>query len=307
MWDGTINEGHLYASFRLTVHMYESDGSDSKTVGSGTGFVIRSRLPTGGRKGYLVTNRHVLDPSFAKPTGRGIDKVEVIGFAQVGDARPIRFTIQSPQPEFADGGADVAVIDLERATIPGGCPELTEMSNLRLANASDFQERLHVGAQVLMPGYPSIDGVAAERPILVSGTVASDPREMAEIGRERFPNCVLCHSFSWGGMSGSPVFALLPKESLTWGDLEHGVSRELYLVGINRGHLRIGGMAEGALTYFVKTPLLAALLRRIGAKGLLRNQHDDDPADDGRPELIHQEVELDPEDPDAPASHGFVG
>jgi hypothetical protein len=288
MWDGAIDARHLYAALRLRVYMYERDGSDSKTVGSGTGFVVRSTPLSGKRKGFLVTNRHVLDPDFAKFTGRKVEKVEAAGFVQPtlqgmisGSAGPVAFTIQSPQPVFAAGGddADVAVLDLETAAIAGGCPELTELSNLHLASAQDFKSRLHVGAQVLIPGYPGIDLVTAERPILVGGTVASDPREVAEIGPEKFQDNVLCHSFSWGGMSGSPVFAFLPKDALSWGDVQRGNARELCLVGVNRGHLNIGGTAEGALTYFVKSSVLTPLLRDMGAAGLLGNRDDNRPED----------------------------
>src|ERR1700722_10919105 len=254
MWDGVIDERHLYSALRLRVFMYEPDGSNSNIVGSGTGFVIEGTLGTpavGERGGYLVTNRHVLDPNFVKFTGRCVDRVEASGFVQaadtwngqltlLGNARPVKFTIQSPQPQFADGGsdADVAVIDLETAAIPGGRPIIDELSYFKIAKTDDFNNRLHVGSQVLIPGYPSIEQVTAERPILVSGTVASDPREAAEIGPIKFEKNVLCHSFSWGGMSGSPVFALLQKKPF---------ARELYLVGVNRGHLRVGGANEGAL------------------------------------------------------------
>jgi hypothetical protein len=291
MRDEVIDERHLYSALRLRVYMYESDGSNSNTVGSGTGFVMESTLGirgTGQRGGYLVTNQHVLDPNFTKFTGRRVDRVEASGFVQaadtwegrptlLGNARPVKFTIESPQPQFADGGsdADIAIIDLETAGIPDGRPILNELSNFNVANIDDFNSRLHVGAQVLIPGYPSIDGVAAERPILVSGTIASDPREAAEIGPIKFEKNVLCHSFSWGGMSGSPVFAFVQKRSLTWGDVEHGNSRELYLVGVNRGHFRVGGTNEGALTYFVKSSVLAKLLRDMGHEGLWRNIDDE--------------------------------
>jgi hypothetical protein len=291
MWDGGIDERHLYAALRLRVHTYERDGSDSKTVGSGTGFVV-SREPFDRKvrlmnkdAGFLVTNRHVLDPDYVDFTGRKLDKVTVSGFDQptfkgkmdAASATAVEFTVKSPQPRFPSGAgaADIAVIDLKEADIPGGCPELTELSNLHLANTNDFNNGgLHVGGQVLIPGYPGIDQATAARPILVSGTVASDPREAAEIGSQSFPGCVLCHSFSWSGMSGSPVFAFLPKFPLTWNDMEHGHAGKLSLVGVNRGHLRIGGTAEGALTYFVKSSLLAPLLRDMGAKGLLHNRDD---------------------------------
>ncbi|MFD9591216.1 serine protease [Kitasatospora sp. NPDC059973] len=217
MWDGVIDARHLYTAVRLTAHTHGRDGAPSKTVVSGTGFIVRSGLFTGDRKGFLVTNRHVLDPDFVKSRLRTVYKVEVAGFVQnsgawkgvsylSGNAKPVRFTIESPEPMFADGDHDIALIDLETAKVPGGCPDLTELSNLNLACNLDFEQRVHVGAQVITPGYPSIDHVTAHRPILVSGTVASNPRESAETGAHQWMDHVLCHSFGWGGMSGSPVF-----------------------------------------------------------------------------------------------------
>ncbi|MEU6541630.1 serine protease [Streptomyces sp. NPDC047000] len=300
MWDGVINESHLYASLWLTVHTYERDGSPSKLVGSGTGFVMeRTLLGRRHHKGILITNRHILDPDYIKLTGKKVDRLEINGFRQdtwskhpAGKAEPVRFTISSPEPIFASDGADIAAIDLDKAEIPGGCPELTQLPSLRLAGSNDFAHRIHVGAQVITTGYPSIDQVTGPRPILVSGTIASDPRESAAIGADFFPECVLCHSFSWGGMSGSPVFALLPRneESFsTWDDIERKDPRELRLVGVNRGHVRIGGSAEGALTYFAKSTVLGQLLRDMGVTILQRV--DEYGEADGEP-LFQEEIPL---------------
>ncbi|WP_406102938.1 serine protease [Streptomyces sp. NBC_01003] len=277
MWDGIINESHLYASLWLTVHMYEIDGTASKTVGSGTGFIVERSLFMGDTApGILITNRHVLDPDFERtPTGRKLDRVEVKGFVQAtyrgrvsGKPKPVEFTITSPQPVFAPEYADVAAIDLESAEIPGARPTLTHLAGYGLASVTDFDRRLHVGATVVTPGYPSIDQVTGTRPILVSGTIASDPRETLEIGAKEFPECILCHSFSWGGMSGSPVFALVPRKpdsAKTWDDVEKKETHELLLVGVNRGHVKIGGTAQGALTYFAKSTVLGRLLKSMGS------------------------------------------
>ncbi|MFE0256206.1 trypsin-like peptidase domain-containing protein [Streptomyces sp. NPDC059010] len=297
MWDGAINASHLYSSLWLTVHTYERDGAPSKTVGSGTGFVVQRNLfGNDQHKGILITNRHILDPDYIRLTSKKVDRLEIKGFRQptwrtrpVGKAQPVQFTISSPEPIFAPDYADIAAIDLDAAEIAGGCPELTQLC-FGLADAADFDNRLHVGAQVITPGYPSIDQTTAPRPILVSGTIASDPRESAAIGTAEFPECVLCHSFSWGGMSGSPVFALLPrsKDSFsTWDENERKGPRELRLVGVNRGHVRIGGTAEGALTYFAKSTVLGRLLKGMGA--ILLQRFDD--YEDGEP-LLQEEVPL---------------
>jgi len=297
MWDGQIDARHLYSALRLTVRTYERDGSTSKTAGLGTGFAIRGDLLGTSHKGYLVTNRHVLDPNFREMTGRQVDQVTVEGHRQgsspLGEPDDMRFTIKQPEVHFPDRNpdgswADVALIDLDTAEVSEGSADVTRLPTPRLAGFRNFP-RLSVGAQVLIPGYPGIDQVVAHRPILVSGTVASDPRFDAEIGAEKFIESVLCHSFSWAGMSGSPVFAMLPKQVRTWGDVESGNSRELYLVGVNAGHITIGGSAEGALTYFVKSTVLIALLRKAGAQGLGLEMPEPDYE---RSALEYEEVEL---------------
>ena len=75
------------------------------------------------------------------------------------------------------------------------------------------------GNQVFIAGYPGTSAAEGggrsatndDRPIIVGGIVASDPRCPATFGDAMLHNAVLCH-FSWGGMSGAPVFAF-PKAS----------------------------------------------------------------------------------------------
>ncbi|MEU5452594.1 serine protease [Streptomyces californicus] len=278
MWLGSIDERHLYASLRLRVHLYmRASGAPCSEKPYATGFVMRRGL-FNKDPGLLVTNRHVLDPDYnPKAKGKALDKIEVSGFLQrtklgqlVGRAEPLEFEILNPDPVFADSDADIAAIDLASAQIPEGCPTLTQMPSMNLATAEDFQERIHVATEIITPGYPTIQQQVAQRPFLVSGTIASDPREAGEIGAETYEECIICHSFSWGGMSGSPVFCRLvadPMEPRSWNDQEEqGPLTEVRLAGVNRGHLKIGGTDEGALSYFAKSTALDRLLEKMGVK-----------------------------------------
>ncbi|OMC02461.1 hypothetical protein A5733_02135 [Mycobacterium sp. NS-7484] len=127
--------------------------------------------------------------------------------------------------------------------------------------ASDAElRRLLPGDQVFIAGYPGV--IAAEgggrsatkddRPIIVNGIVASDPRYPATFGDAVLNNAVLCHSFSWGGMSGSPVFAF--SQGI-------GVGK---IVGINAGHIRGQGPAGGVISHFVRSSALIDLLVQLG-------------------------------------------
>lgn len=276
MWDGRIDTRHLYSALRLTAVMHNSDGSPAS--GYGTGFVIEHDLfHGGGHKGYLVTNRHVLDPNFKRYVGRTLTEVTVKGHYQhvyhaqtrsvpSGDIRQIEFKIRNPEPIFPPEPVDLAVIDLDAAELEAGQLDINSIPAYQLAGHGTFERALvTVGSQVLMPGYPAVGQDVADRPILVSGTIASDPRYSAAIGGTHLPASALCHSFSWSGMSGSPVFAIASNSERSFGEDE---KPELVVAGINAGHITSDG-AQGVLTHFVKAPALVQLLHEAPDHPLL--------------------------------------
>jgi hypothetical protein len=137
-----------------------------------------------------------------------------------------------------------------------------------LATASDFAlGRVTVGGRVVTPGYPGIGGEVAERLILVEGVISSDPRYPAALGNDTYPSEVLTHSFSWEGMSGSPVFSYVPKDP-TWDDIENSNYEEALLAGVNAGHIKTSSGTAGVLTRFVRADALAELLIEAGAQGI---------------------------------------
>ena len=294
MWDGQIDTRHLYSALRLTAHKYYKDGT-SLSPGAGTGFVVNPVLNQD-HKGFLVTNRHVVDPNFVKGgSGQALGSITVQGHHQstkypTSAPDPISFTIRRPQPRFLDGHPllDLAVIDLDTADIDGELL-VNAIGAHHLAGFRDYGEEITAGTQVLMSGFPGIGGQVADRPILVSGTIASDPRFSAAIGPNTYADTVLCHAFSWGGMSGSPVFALSPLKANTWDALETGRNSRLRLAGVNAGHIIIG---EGELTRFVKSTALIELLYQLGVKILaLKRGHGQDDLKPRRP-LIVKDVPL---------------
>jgi hypothetical protein len=141
-----------------------------------------------------------------------------------------------------DGSTDLAVIRAQRVDFQ---PWQVFTLNMVLGQApNDFDTKLLAveseidlltpGEQVLIVGYPGIRGVP-ERPVLFNGIISSDPRYPAMFGETTFENSVLCHSFSWGGMSGAPVLGFSEAIGQT------------KIIGINAGHIEgTGNFGEGS-------------------------------------------------------------
>ncbi|WP_169317381.1 trypsin-like peptidase domain-containing protein [Actinacidiphila oryziradicis] len=262
----------LYSAVRLVAVFF--DRSNNKLAGTGSGFIITDTA----ENRYLVTNRHVLDHNFKKFGGWELESVKVDGQYQsaamdILSTVPQQVTITDPAPRFLDSDkVDLAVLPLDaplgHAQALVGEGTFNSLPASMLASAADFAfGRVAVGGTVLTPGYPGIGGEVAERPILVGGVISSDPRYPAALGIDTYPSQVLTHSFSWNGMSGSPVLCYVPKE-LTWGDLETGNYEELILAGVNAGHIKTSGETAGVLTRFIRADALAELLNVAGAQGI---------------------------------------
>ncbi|WP_078618015.1 MULTISPECIES: S1 family peptidase [unclassified Streptomyces] len=259
----------LYSAVRVTPRFVDRHAVAREPTG--TGFFVDD-MARGGRK-YLVTNRHILDPNFKEYRGWALETVRMDGHYQsdrhggVLDATPQAVRLESPAPVFpSDPSIDLALLPLDadsEITVLEGIGGFNSSPSSLIATSGHFSSRrVTVGRQVLMPGYPGIGGEVAARPILVAGVIASDPRYPAAIGPRTFPNEVLCHAFSWEGMSGSPVLCRIPKESLTWEDVQNLGGEEVVLAGINAGHIATSGGTAGVLSRIVRADALASMLKQ---------------------------------------------
>jgi trypsin-like peptidase len=270
-----ISTTTLYAAVRLTPEFFEAGRSEPRR-GTGTGFIVRERDGAGARK-FLVTNRHVVDADYAKKTVTGwrLEALQISGHFQHPrhpgvDAVPQTARLADPVVRFPSKWD----VDLAALPLTGG-PELeaveceghfNSLPASLLATKEDFSGgQVTVGRQVLMPGYPGVDGMAADRPLLVGGVIATDPRYPAVIGPHVHEDQVLCHAFSWRGMSGSPVLCMVPAPPATWLDMEAGVSGMVVLAGVNAGHIDVRSeQTAGAISRFVRADALTDLLRAAG-------------------------------------------
>ncbi|MFH8362486.1 serine protease [Streptomyces anulatus] len=257
----------LYSAVRVTPCFVDHHAATREPTG--TGFFVDDTA-MGGRK-YLVTNRHVLDSNFKMYRGWTLETVRIDGHYQsdrcggVLNATPQGVRVERPTPVFShDPSIDLALLPVDsdsEITVLEGMGGFNSSPSSLIATSRHFSSgRVTVGRQVLMPGYPGIGGEAAARPILVAGVIASDPRYAAAIGSRTFPNEVLCHAFSWEGMSGSPVLCQIPKESLTWEDVETLGGQEVVLAGVNAGHITTSGGTAGVLSRIVRADALTSLI-----------------------------------------------
>ncbi len=265
-----VSRHHLYCAAAITAHFYDRTSGRDLTPHHGTAFVFWAHMS--GR--YFVTNRHILDA----PPPATLDRIELSGHRQPDDlnAETDAWTYTHQQPEVffhPDPDTDLALARVPLPSATSDDPNLKQPERWSARGdwyptffdmdwlASDTELRMLLpGDQVFIAGYPGIIETGGggrspsrdERPIIVGGTVASDPRYPATFGDARLNNAVLCHSFSWGGMSGAPVFAFSQSIGIT------------KIIGINAGHIRGQGPAGGVISHFVRSSALVDLLVQLG-------------------------------------------
>lgn len=111
---------------------------------------------------------------------------------------------------------------------------------------------------VSFSGFPEEHDKLAERPLIRSGRIASDPKFNFSIDGKAAGGCIAYEGFSHGGASGSPVFA--PAKGL------HGMagSRNGKLVGINVGHVNGDLGQHSGISYFYRSTVILEIFHANG-------------------------------------------
>lgn len=260
-----LGRRHLYASVSVTAQFYNrQNGVDLKSR-RGTGFVVRGESQI-----YFVTNRHVVDYNYVPPGtaevnhAATLEKITVRAEFQPADLSEhtkwtrMEYTAPTcafPQSDFIDLAAFVA-FDPGRPAyleqeIPSAEWQVNHYSTDWLATRAELNSVLP-GDSVYIAGFPGLDQVVPERPLLVAGIVSSDPRYPATFGDEKLENSVLCHAFSWEGMSGAPVVGVPSMVS------------KARVLGVNAGHIASNGVAGGVISHFIRSDALIDLLVSMG-------------------------------------------
>ena len=266
MYAGATNE-MLYAAYNVVASFRKKDGGQFS--GNGTAFFVMS--PSS--KLFLVTNRHMLDPSYQpkEPSYVGAELIGILlnGFAaDNGDVSKVPRTrvagdlvYRREQIKFAaDDDEDVAVLAVTQLrSVPGTATSIDFFVSWReLADDKWIAENLTTSDFVVFPGYPPWHDKSEGRPILRTGTVASDPR--TNYSHETVPRGrrVAYEAFSFGGSSGSPIIAT-----------DKGVKvdapltakfREGRIVGINAGHMSDKFGQHSGVSYFFRSSVILDLI-----------------------------------------------
>lgn len=176
-------------------------------LGHGTCFFIVHE-----ERAFLVTNRHVLDPSYQSIAKKdwSIAAVKISGYDRKGhffEGKLHEFT-----PRFSSvWDEDVACALVSKIELNDGATESVGVWWLDSSYLADDKTLNRISAShfVVVSGYPKWYDISSARPIMRSGIVSSDPSSNY-CGPKMVPGArrIALEVFSSEGMSGSPVFAL---------------------------------------------------------------------------------------------------
>lgn len=267
-----FDEAFLYCAKKLEVVYADETAQALDRSISGTLFAVLtpSRAPA------FVTNRHMLDEEMF----RARDPVKLKHFKRKSASVTFQVDTRERWPTKTLK-VEVRIPPTEVLTPPTG-EDLAVMVNPRLSQNADMHRflmwnmvsnedyiaGLNVCDFVAYSGFPPGHDPASARPIMRTGTIASDPRFghtfSDGVGG---PNVIAYEAFSWGGSSGSPVFSFQRGLDGSGGFRSHDY-RPPRLVGVNVGHYKnedessIRAQHSG-LSYFVKASVLHAMLKDL--------------------------------------------
>ncbi|NVD70782.1 trypsin-like peptidase domain-containing protein [Duganella sp. BJB1802] len=232
--------------------------------GTATGFVIEG----GSSVPWLVTNRHVVDPTYRPSDDKflkyKLHELQVTGRRANDTIYTFRLHPDAKIFFHDDAENDVAVIECR--FIWEGVPE--ELRKLhwhfghdQLANLATFEQSMRAFDLVCYSGFPNEHDKLGLRPIVRSGHIASDPRFDYTWDKQYRGQCVAYEGFSKGGSSGSPIYAP-PRGATNIAGSRHG-----FLVGVNAGHIKskegFGG-AHSGVSFFYKSTVIIEIMKSNG-------------------------------------------
>lgn len=266
-----LNNSFLYTALRLKTSFFrERDGYAKESIGT-CFFVVNQK-----GKPCLVTNRHMLDAGYSdkerKYLGCELETIEIEGFLSPAgsttlprDRTSMQFHTEHNQIRFSSTYAeDVACVHNPQIVNP------TDLARADFPIPYDFvatkdwlDSNLSVCDFVVFPGYPDWHDKLENRPIMRTGTIASDPRSDYSHKGEREGRKIAYEAFSFDGSSGSPVFAVMkglrPGPGISFPDF-----REPKFIGINAGHLEADFGHHSGISYFFKSSVILELIDADG-------------------------------------------
>ena len=266
------------------IEVTHTDMSSGKsTTRSGSGFHLRM-----GFRVYFVTNRHIVEPGYPDEPERGsaheqrISAIRVHSFNTVPDDDQANSSLLLGAIDvLTHGNRNVDLAVLDRGLVSGGItsgnrtgqaavPEghmgisfSASVSPDSIADTEYLERSLEWGEPVIFSSYQPWRSAESGRPIVRTGTVASDPAHPYSLANPRQEKLILLEANSYGGSSGSPVFTT-----------RGGAARKL--IGVMAGHIANTHSEAGALnrehtslSYCVRSD---ALLEMVGTVSNLQRE-----------------------------------
>ena len=218
-----VQDLHLKAPVFLCIE--QSVQGAAQRIPRATGFLVRIDLEgTTVRVEYLVTARHCLQMArsegatqlWMRANLRDGTSVEIPGDIDVwyesdnADVAAVRLARKALPENLPGGGLDHAGILLDAFVGPG--PSYRFVGIAPDIGAIDFQPR--VGHEIYVPGlFTQHYGKTSNLPVARFGHIARMPNQIDVQNPDGSVSSVVAYLAevqSWGGQSGSPVFALYP-------------------------------------------------------------------------------------------------
>jgi hypothetical protein len=221
---------------------------------------------------YLITNRHMVDIQYMDYTN------QYTGF------KLIEFTIDNRRRDHVTK-LPTDIVDIKIANInefvfsEEYLNDITCLKNIKtfvgdinvefsipfslIATEDKINNQLSVCDFVAFPGFPDWYDKRNNIPILRTGALASDPRFNYSNTTDFKGNCIAFEAFSFGGSSGSPVFAIQKGFKVGLGlQVPDNFYREILLIGINAGHFITTEGHHSGISYLYKSSEILKLINK---------------------------------------------
>ena len=256
-----LSNTFLYTAKRV-ITLWDTDLGQVET--SGTGFFVNK-----GNELYLITNRHVVDLTYAAPkyTGATMIGCRCEGYESVSrDSLPSTYTTIHIKNYNAfvfhnNQYNDIACLK-DPESIDGSPSRISLPIDYELlASKEKIDNKLTICDTIAYPGFPKWYDKKNNTPIFRMGTIASDPR-VGYSANASDPDAdrVAYEGFSSSGSSGSPVFAT-QRGFPVGGSLKapDGFYRPVMVVGINAGHYP-SDEGHSGISWFYKSSAIIELI-----------------------------------------------
>jgi hypothetical protein len=254
----------LYSAYRLRARHLAPNGASKEVFGTCFHVKVEDDI-------FLVTNKHNFSLEYAddKYVGYQIIALFIAGYFGIDQYAECDFADQTVAYASPSNDAeDVVVFDMtnipfqfRRKRRPGEDPatKTTSIAPITigidmLATDADLK-RANPGNTIAFPSYPALYDLNGVRPIMRTGTIASDPESDYQTDTQAPARRIVCEAHSTSGSSGSPIFSIV------------GDRNELILLGINSGHLtaedaRMGTFHSG-LSYCFKASCIVECIDKL--------------------------------------------